>query len=271
MRSLLLFLLLFFTITTTRAQDDIQHEIDSVMNGLYSDTVFANELFTFDTTRAHINKKWNEIDDSITNLIVRKHVAEDVVIRDDYPYPGFALEIQYSPTYAYILQHKYKIRRPARHGCIIPYYQRKYDSLVADKLKSKFGVDVFERTFKEAEKLDKENKGLLLPYLKDSINILTQLKREIPNWDTMCSRMFSERPLEYLIITFEGNTVAHVDLAENFWGIQPLFGVEMPRGLLESVLNKLTWEAPLYNRKPIDKAVTLNLYTNEISWFNYWD
>jgi hypothetical protein len=271
MRNLLLLLMLFVTIPAIRAQDNIQYEIDAVLNRLYSDTAFANALFPLDTTPDYLSKKWDEVADSVTTLIVKKHVAEDVVLTDKYPYPGFALQIQASPTYAYILQTKYNILRPVGHGCIIPYYQRKYDSLVTEELKNKFGRDIFEGTFKEAKDLDIQNRGLQLPRVKDSINILAHLKQEIPNWDTMCNSIPPSNSLEYLIMTFNRNTVIHVSLAEASWGIQPLLNIEMPPGLVESALNKLTWRAAMYKGKQVNKTVVLNLITNELSWLNYWD
>lgn len=146
------------------AQNDIGYEIDSVMNHLYADTLFSNKLLPFDTTPDYVDQKWNSVYDSITDMVVRKHIETDVISKDYYPYPRFALGMPYSPTYSYLLQKKYNVRRPISHGCVIPNYQYKYDSLVADILRNKFGENIFEYALKEGEKLDSQNKGLCLPH-----------------------------------------------------------------------------------------------------------
>lgn len=49
------------------------------------------------------------------------------------------------------------------------------------------------------------------------MNIISYLKMKIPDWDSMCNKISPSKPMEFLILTFEGNKIIAVLPAENAW------------------------------------------------------
>jgi len=104
-------------------------------------------------------------------------------LKEDIQTAGFrwpcrveARKEEWTPTYRYLLEHKYHISPYCiSSGCIDQHYFRLYDSLMNDAIMAKMGKDFFSRSVAEATAMDKNNAGLTMPYLRDSAREMNKM------------------------------------------------------------------------------------------------
>jgi hypothetical protein len=177
-----------------------------------------------------------------------------------------------TPTYIYLIEHKYKITsEDIRPDCMEELWFTLYDSLMDVEIVKKYGDDFYRNSYAEAVTLDKEGKGLTLPFVRGHQNPGTEIVRVLSFLDTV-RFVIDDGPSHVgreLRITFKRNKISAAD-----FGVHAMFFIEAEesRYLKKKIikkLNSLKWNGATFNDRLVDAIVIYNFNESKMSfWFN---
>lgn len=237
-----------------------QQVVLSAADSLEIEKLSANEdkdLYRFDSPGGFDDQTYAGVD-----MMVHNKIKES-----GYTWPSRMRLSPHTPTYGYLLAHKYNISsQDIRTDCTEQQWYTLYDSLMDRAIVEHFGKDFYRNTYTETLLLDKAGKGLVLPFIKSPEATAAAIKEALPFVDTLKYNTWRAGLSKYLYIVFKGGKVHHAFIAAQTINLFELEEFSYLKEEIISRLNRLTWEAPTFNGNPVEAVVLFSFDENKLTF-----